>query len=49
MFYIRQDKEVRNENILDFIITNGNFIKDIKFYDLIGKSNHVVYHIQMYA
>ena len=33
---------MQNQNILDLIITNGNFIKDIEYQDPIGNSDHVV-------
>ena len=33
---------MQNQNILDLIITNGNFIKDIEYQNPIGNSDHVV-------
>ena len=33
---------MQNQNILDLIITNGNFVKDIEYQDPIGNSDHVV-------
>ena len=33
---------MQNQNILDLIIKNGNFIKDIEYQDPIGNSDHVV-------
>ena len=33
---------MQNQNILNLIITNGNFVKDTEYQDPIGSSDHVV-------